>query len=669
MGEVAPFALIFWALVIRCCPGRKHLVTGATLLGWMIAGVGVFPPWSLPAGMLMWKFIDVALTRIRKKPPPFFLTLPFTMILVRLPLLFWYHFTFYEYFIAGMEVALAFLLPPLLQPFFYELDEMTGRGKPSPEAVVGALLLLALVLLGMNEIVLGKDLKLINVISPLFILVGAYLWGPLWGITSGVLVGLCLSIGDPLYFSYTGALGIAGMVAGLLQQKRRLWAALAYFSILRFLSYFGVDGGFAFTSLPEELMVVTVFLLVPLSVWEKLKSLEMYWPFKLEGEEKLRNTMAARIKELAAVFQELAVTFQPLNQAETVRSKRDLSPVIDYFSRKVCRACEQFNRCWEDDLSNQCRRVLAMLSALEEGGAFTEKMIPVRLRRYCPRQQEIVRAVVNMKEIYRLNCYWQDKIREGRLLVSQQLNGISFVMHDLAQELKLQVEEEGEKGREIRNICFSVEIGVAQVARNGQSVSGDSYAVLPLKDARQAILLSDGMGSGKEARRASRSTVKLMEHLLGAGFRREIAISTINTLLRLRFPAENFATLDLALLDLQSGEIDLYKLGAPPSFLKSGDMIRIVGSGSLPVGILEDIIPEEKQIRAFDGGILVMVTDGILGNSANQKESWLVGTLKKIRHDHPQIIADRLIEEACQRCRGEVEDDLTVLVGCVKKII
>jgi stage II sporulation protein E len=213
-----------------------------------------------------------------------------------------------------------------------------------------------------------------------------------------------------------------------------------------------------------------------------------------------------------------------------------------------------------------------------------------------------------------------------------------------------------------------VEIGVAQVAKDGQAVTGDSYAVLPLKEGKQAIILSDGMGSGKEARLASYSTVKLMEHLLGIGFRQEIVISTINTLLRLGYPSERFSTLDLAILDLQTGEIELYKLGAPPSFLKKGGMVKVIGSVSLPVGILEEISPEKKCFKLPEGGILVMITDGLLDTRPGNEENWLVDALQEIPHDHPQIIADRLIEEACYRWPRGVRDDLTVLVGRLRPL-
>jgi len=667
MGEITPFAFIFWAHVMHLRPDKKLLVTAAIFLGWLTTPPGVFPPWVLPAAMLLWLFFDLLSRKIFKKKIHLSFTLPLTVLLLRMPLFYWYRFTVYEAFLAALEVLLAGLLPPLLEPFFEELTAVKKSGRPSPEAIVGAFLLLALVFWGMNGLNILGMLEPVRVLCPLLILVGAYFWGPFLGAVAGVLLGVCLSFSNPVMFPYSGLLGAAGLTAGLLRRHRRFWTAAGYFFILRFLAYFASQGGYNLSLLWEDLIVAAVFLLVPLPVWEKLKNLAILWPFRVQDEEKLRFVMANRLKDFAAVFKELAVTFRPVQQPEDLPLKNDLSPLVDYFSRKVCNFCPYYERCWKMELYNQYRRVISMLSTVEENGSFSERLIPGKLKKYCPRQKEIVKAVSNMREIYHLNCYWQDKIRESRFFVSEQLEGISTIMHDLAQELKLETGKE-HKEDEPEAVRFSIEFGIAQVAKDGQTVSGDSYAVLPLKEGKQAIILSDGMGSGSRARQASLSTVKLMEHLLRIGFRHEMVIGTLNTLLRLGYPSERFTTLDLAFVDLKTGEVEIYKLGAPPSFFKKESAVKVIGSASLPVGILEDIAPEKESFKMPEGGILVMVTDGLFDARAGGEENWIVNALEDIPHDHPQIIADRLIEEACYRWPRGVQDDLTVLVGRLKPL-
>jgi stage II sporulation protein E len=145
-------------------------------------------------------------------------------------------------------------------------------------------------------------------------------------------------------------------------------------------------------------------------------------------------------------------------------------------------------------------------------------------------------------------------------------------------------------------------------------------------------------------------------------------INTINTLLRLGYPTERFATLDMAMFNLQSAEVELFKLGAPPSFLKNGKAVEVIGSASLPIGILEEITPEKISFKISNGGLVVMITDGLLDSRQESEDDWLTHALEEIRHDHPQIIADRLIEEACYRWPRGVQDDLTVLVSRLRPL-
>ncbi|HHU75634.1 MAG TPA: SpoIIE family protein phosphatase [Firmicutes bacterium] len=667
LGEVASFGFIFWALMMRAFPEKKFLVTGAVLLGWATLPCGLFPPWFLPAAMLSWQTVDFLLEKLFKRHLALFLALPLIIFALRFPLLLAADFPLYETTVVVLEMVPAVFIPPLVRPLLEETKIGGGQDELSSEGAIGVLLLLILVFLGMDGIVLFGSIRLLNILPPFLVLLGAYLWGPVLGMLGGMVAGLTLSFNNPALLYYAGVLGVSGFLAGLLKPYGRFWLSISYLLILRFFSFFGIEGGYPLTGIGEELIVVALFLLIPITFWSGMQEISILFPWKLDNGGALRYKTASRIKEFAEVFGELAMTFQPINREEAAVSQRDFTPLVEYFSRNVCKACGYYLRCWKGDADKQGSRVIAMLATMEEKGYFTEKMIPAKLKRYCPRQAEIAKTVGKMKEIHRLNCYWQEKVRCGRMMVSEQLQGVSLMMHDLLQELKTKVGYQAEVEKN-KKVCFSLEVGIAQVAREGYHISGDSYAVLPMKEGKQALLLSDGMGSGKQARQASRSAVRLMERLLEAGFQQEIVISTINTLLRLRYPAERFATMDLALLDLAQGEIELYKLGAPPSFFKNGASVRVLGTGSLPMGILEEIAPERETCSLNgEGATFVMITDGLWEDRGGE-ENWLVTALKGIRHDHPQIIADRLIEEGCNRFPGGVKDDLTVLVGSVRSL-
>ncbi len=217
-----------------------------------------------------------------------------------------------------------------------------------------------------------------------------------------------------------------------------------------------------------------------------------------------------------------------------------------------------------------------------------------------------------------------------------------------------------------RAFNFRVNTGVSQLAK--RDVSGDSFNVVTLKDGRELIVLSDGMGVGRRAAQESRATVNLLEELFNTGFGQEVAIKTVNSVLMLR-QRESFATVDLALIDLYSGEVESIKIGGVPSFLKRGSRVGIISSNNLPIGVVEDLdIPAEKRAM-LPGDMLVMVTDGVLdpGKLIDGRGLWLRDFLARTNEQDPHRLSEMIINKALALARGEPRDDMTVICARVDR--
>ncbi|HET7658498.1 MAG TPA: stage II sporulation protein E, partial [Bacillales bacterium] len=93
---------------------------------------------------------------------------------------------------------------------------------------------------------------------------------------------------------------------------------------------------------------------------------------------------------------------------------------------------------------------------------------------------------------------------------------------------------------------YVVETGVANAAKGGAWISGDSHSTLELGTGKYAIAISDGMGNGERAHTESFETLKLLQKVLKSGIDETVAIKSINSILSLRTTDEIFSTLDLA---------------------------------------------------------------------------------------------------------------------------
>ena len=210
---------------------------------------------------------------------------------------------------------------------------------------------------------------------------------------------------------------------------------------------------------------------------------------------------------------------------------------------------------------------------------------------------------------------------------------------------------------------YLISIGQAGAVKDHKDISGDSVLKIRLKDGKYLIVISDGMGSGPEARKSSQIVIKMLQRLLNSGFEKNTSIDLINSSL-LNVSEDVFATLDIAIVDLYKGNVEFIKSGACPTYIKNGKKIQIIKSLALPAGILKDITGEifDKDIENEE--IMVMCTDGIIDSNVEykNKELWVKYLLEDMENNNPQKIADIVLNEAIDNNFGKIKDDMSVVV-------
>ncbi len=215
-----------------------------------------------------------------------------------------------------------------------------------------------------------------------------------------------------------------------------------------------------------------------------------------------------------------------------------------------------------------------------------------------------------------------------------------------------------------RAFAYKVHSGAAQIGK--EKICGDSFTIATLKEGKELVALSDGMGIGEKACTESQAAVRLLETLLSSGFTREIALKTINSVLMLRSHKDSFATLDMMIMDLYTGEVDFIKIGSAPSFIKRGHKVGIVTSNSLPIGILNDVDIAAKRSSLNPRDLIVMVSDGVLEIFRDADTSlWVADFLTNLNESDPQLVAEMILNKALSLCGGRPSDDMTVVCSYI----
>ena len=215
---------------------------------------------------------------------------------------------------------------------------------------------------------------------------------------------------------------------------------------------------------------------------------------------------------------------------------------------------------------------------------------------------------------------------------------------------------------------YVIEIGQAIAIKDGNTVSGDSIVHTKLKDGKYLLAISDGMGSGEDAKKSSQIVINMLQKLLASGFNKESSIDLINTNL-LNVGKEVYATLDLAIVDLYKGTVEFVKAGCAPTYIKNKKKVQIIKSATLPTGIVKDISKEviEKNIENQD--LVVMCSDGIIDSNVEYKNKtlWVKYLLEDIENTNPQKCADVVLNEAVDNNYGKVKDDMSILTFKIKR--
>ena len=207
---------------------------------------------------------------------------------------------------------------------------------------------------------------------------------------------------------------------------------------------------------------------------------------------------------------------------------------------------------------------------------------------------------------------------------------------------------------------FDCVFGLASCNKSGNTECGDCHSIIRLGENRFLLALCDGMGAGSSAHKTSAMTLGLIENFYKVGFDNDIILESVNKLLAIN-NQENYATLDVCLLDLDKEIADFIKVGAPLGFIKREANIEPVEGSALPIGALENITPATYKTTISTKDIVIMATDGIVDAFENYEN--MIEYISGLATNNPQTIAEAILNEALTLNDMSAKDDMTVLVA------
>ncbi len=441
VGGIMPFGMAAYAASIGLNVNRVFMAI-AVLLGMITSGAS-YQTYIALVAMVLFNAFNMSFRNIRSKIT--FKIAIMASISIFIPEMV---FTYLQ----------GFLLYDLLKSLFHglvvfsavfifrnALPIITGVRKSailSHEELISIAVVTALALSGLSNIMIfGFNIK--NVLCILIIMAFSYRCGSGVGSAIGVTVGLIISMSGNINPLVLGAYAFCGLLAGVFRNLGKIGSCLGFVMGNTILTIYLSGSIDALIYLKEIVLSAFIFILIPQKSIDILAYI-FGSDVKANGD---KRSYSSRIKEITVdkldkfsrTFKELSKTFSEISETKVVADKQDISSIIDRVADNVCKDCSLCLHCWDRNFYDTYQVMFKMLEKLDVKGRIYEDDIPDYFIDKCERILDFVKAINSAYEVFKVDMVWKNRIGESRELVSQQLEGLSNVISNLATEINTDI--------------------------------------------------------------------------------------------------------------------------------------------------------------------------------------------------------------------------------------
>jgi len=119
----------------------------------------------------------------------------------------------------------------------------------------------------------------------------------------------------------------------------------------------------------------------------------------------------------------------------------------------------------------------------------------------------------------------------------------------------------------------------------------------------------------------------------------------------------------LCVIDTREGVGDFVKMGAPESFVKHKETIDTISLEALPLGIVQNVQTQNKQMYLTSGDRIVLFTDGISDGFKSLDK--LRDFVNNLSNSNPQEMAEAIVNKVLTLNGKVAKDDMSVIVAKV----
>lgn len=253
--------------------------------------------------------------------------------------------------------------------------------------------------------------------------------------SSIMALGALLENNNPIFFAPFLIWALAIVCFKFLNRYISALALILSELIITF--YFNLYYSFSWLGLAPILVAIFIFCLLPKKMFESLEVLLAPNQGKSAVKCMLnrnRDILERRLKNLSEVFFDMNIVFRKLIKKQA--SEEEIkSMLFEELKSTICKGCSEQKHCHRTFSSDTEELFKNLITIAMERGRITLLDLPSYLSSRCARSGQLISEVNTLTGQYKNYSALVGNVDNSKLLISEQLEGVSYLMKTLASEV------------------------------------------------------------------------------------------------------------------------------------------------------------------------------------------------------------------------------------------
>ncbi len=305
----------------------------------------------------------------------------------------------------------------------------------APDELSAVLIVINIMLLGLNGIN-PFGISLGKILSVMLILTASKYGGIISGAISGITVAFTyvLSGGN-------GTVAVSFAVAGLFCGVFASLGKYAQVFIFVVLSFIGAvcSGEYILVGviITETVLGAIFFLVLPRTASVYLSKIFSAYP-KVSRADGIKKSLTMKLHMASEALKDVSETVEQVSTELSKINSPDFSNVIAAIENEACAGCKLRIHCWEKKREETVNGILEITKSIKQGEINPENAVTEEFKLRCLRLSGVANATYRKYTDYAGKIAAENRIDEVRAVVSDQFDGMSLMLYDMARDFETQ---------------------------------------------------------------------------------------------------------------------------------------------------------------------------------------------------------------------------------------